>query len=87
MFALRVTPIMTHEARWLLDWPQAAAAGVAICGGKGWNLGRLARYGFAVPAGGVLVADAYRSVFAQCVTAVEAEELQQLDREARPVDD
>lgn len=82
MFALRVTPIMTHEARWLLDWPQAAAAGVAICGGKGWNLGRLARYGFAVPAGGVLVADAYRSVFAQCVTAVEAEELQQLDREA-----
>ncbi len=49
---------------WLLDWPQAAEAGAAVCGGKGWNLGRLHRYGFAVPAGGVLVAEAYTRLLA-----------------------
>ncbi|HZY85647.1 MAG TPA: PEP/pyruvate-binding domain-containing protein [Gemmataceae bacterium] len=43
----------------LLGWEEAAAAGARRCGGKGWNLGRLHRYGFRVPAGAVLVADAY----------------------------
>jgi pyruvate,water dikinase len=42
-----------------LDLNQAVEAGPNVCGGKGWNLGRLARFGFPVPAGGVLVADAY----------------------------
>jgi len=37
-----------------LDWGQAYQAGVAVCGGKGYNLARLARYGFRVPRGGVL---------------------------------
>jgi pyruvate,water dikinase len=43
----------------LLDWKNAFAAGVAVAGGKGWNLARLDRYGFSVPAGGVLAAQAY----------------------------
>lgn len=42
------------------SWPQAFLAGVEVVGGKGWNLGRLERYGFKVPAGGVLSAGAYR---------------------------
>src|SRR5262245_46281145 len=44
---------------WVHDWHQAAEAGPLVCGGKGWNLGRLHRYGFPVPAGGVLAADAF----------------------------
>lgn len=42
-----------------LHWAQAFAAGTQIAGGKGWNLGRLDRYGFKVPPGGVLTAEAY----------------------------
>ena len=42
------------------SWPEAFQAGVEVAGGKGWNLGRLERYGFKVPAGGVLSADAYQ---------------------------
>ncbi len=44
-----------------LDWTGAFLAGVEAAGGKGWNLGRLERYGFNVPAGGVLTAGAHRS--------------------------
>jgi pyruvate,water dikinase len=43
----------------VLGYADAATAGPAAVGGKGGNLGRLHRYGFPVPAGGVLVADAY----------------------------
>jgi pyruvate,water dikinase len=49
----------------VLDWPQAATAGPEICGGKGWNLGRLHRYGFDVPAGGVLTAQVYTRFMAE----------------------
>jgi phosphoenolpyruvate synthase/pyruvate phosphate dikinase len=52
-------------SKWVLDWEQAAKAGAAVAGGKGWNLGRLHRYGFRMPAGGVLVAEAYRQFMAQ----------------------
>ncbi|HZD59534.1 MAG TPA: PEP/pyruvate-binding domain-containing protein, partial [Anaerolineae bacterium] len=45
----------------LLTWQEAVEAGPGEAGGKGWNLGRLDRYGFNVPAGGVLSASAYRS--------------------------
>jgi phosphohistidine swiveling domain-containing protein len=41
-----------------LNWQEAYEAGVAVCGGKGYNLARLARYGFRVPRGGVLPAGA-----------------------------
>jgi rifampicin phosphotransferase len=44
----------------LLNWDAACAAGPTAAGGKGWNLGRLHRYGFAVPRGGVVGAEAYR---------------------------
>ncbi|WP_137937958.1 PEP/pyruvate-binding domain-containing protein [Chitinivorax sp. B] len=44
---------------WVIDWSAAFEAGAGVVGGKGWNLSRLARYGFQVPAGGVVVAEAY----------------------------
>lgn len=42
------------------NWTEAFTVGVEAVGGKGWNLSRLERYGFTVPVGGVLSADAYR---------------------------
>ncbi len=42
-----------------LTWSEAFAAGPEICGGKGYNLGRLKRYGFRVPRGGVIPANWY----------------------------
>src|ERR1017187_962439 len=39
-----------------LSWQEAYQAGTAVCGGKGYNLARLARYGFRVPRGFVLPA-------------------------------
>jgi pyruvate,water dikinase len=44
--------------RSLLNWSEAYEAGPSVCGGKGYNLARLARYGFRVPHGGVLPAGA-----------------------------
>lgn len=43
-----------------LNWPEAFDSGAEVVGGKGWNLGRLDRYGFRLPFGGVLTAEAYR---------------------------
>lgn len=42
------------------SWPGAFHAGADAAGGKGWNLGRLDRFGFKIPAGGVLGAGACR---------------------------
>ena len=47
----------------LLTWDEAFTAGSAVVGGKGWNLARLARYGFAVPRGGVVAASVYAELF------------------------
>ena len=47
----------------LLTWDEAFAAGPAVVGGKGWNLARLVRYGFAVPPGGVVPASVYAGLF------------------------
>ena len=47
----------------LLTWDDAFTAGAAVVGGKGWNLARLARYGFAVPRGGVVAASVYAELF------------------------
>lgn len=44
--------------KYLLTWEEAFQSGVSLVGGKGWNLGRLARYGFSIPQGGVLTAQA-----------------------------
>ncbi|MGE5676036.1 MAG: PEP/pyruvate-binding domain-containing protein, partial [Mycobacterium leprae] len=56
----------------LLSFLAAAEAGPAVVGGKGWNLGRLHRYGFPVPQGGVLTAEAYIQFMAQPALAVIA---------------
>ncbi|WML34792.1 PEP/pyruvate-binding domain-containing protein [Clostridium sp. OS1-26] len=45
--------------KYLLNWEEAFQSGVSMVGGKGWNLGRLAQYGFSIPQGGVLTAQAY----------------------------
>lgn len=49
----------------VLDWERAVTAGPQVVGGKGWNLARLARYGFRVPQGVVLVAAAYEAFIEQ----------------------
>ncbi len=49
------------EERFFFNWSEAFTAGVEAVGGKGWNLARLERYGFTVPVGGVLSADAYKA--------------------------
>ncbi len=43
-----------------LSWSDAFQQEVPLAGGKGWNLGRLERYGFTVPAGGVLSTHAFQ---------------------------
>ena len=45
---------MNAKPKWCFSWAGAFAAGPSVVGGKGWNLARLARYGFRVPVGGVL---------------------------------
>lgn len=45
--------------KYLLTWEEAFQSGVSLVGGKGWNLGRLAQYGFSIPQGVVLTAKAY----------------------------
>ena len=76
----------------LLDWNEAFRAGPEIVGGKGWNLGRLDRYGFPVPAGRVLIAAAYeefiehnrlRPSLMEASRAVTLENCGGLDSEAR----
>lgn len=52
---------MNREPSLVLGWERAFSAGPAVVGGKGWNLARLARYGFPVPRGVVLVAAAYEA--------------------------
>ncbi len=48
-----------------LAWNAAFTAGPEICGGKGYNLGRLDRYGFRIPRGGVIPACWYEEVLRQ----------------------
>jgi phosphohistidine swiveling domain-containing protein len=49
----------------VLDWEAAFTAGPARCGGKGYNLARLFRYGFRVPSGGVVPAETYAGVISE----------------------
>jgi pyruvate,water dikinase len=46
----------------ILDWRQAVEAGPLTCGGKGYRLAKLHRYGFPVPDGGVVTAEVYRQL-------------------------
>jgi len=43
-----------------LTWEEASQTDATLIGGKGWNLGRLAKYGFPIPVGGILTTEAYR---------------------------
>ena len=45
--------------KFILSWAEAFKVGAESAGGKGWNLGRLDRYGFNVPPGGVITVNAY----------------------------
>lgn len=58
----------------VFNWHEAFEAGAERCGGKGFNLARLARYGFSVPRGGVIAADVYSLVMStpQVADAVRA---------------
>lgn len=62
-------------AAWVLRWEQAFDAGSVHCGGKGYHLARLARYGFPVPRGGVLVAEVYRDLMQTAPLKALAENL------------
>lgn len=46
----------------ILNWQQAFEAGLLTCGGKGYHLAKLQRYGFAVPDGGVVIAEVYQQL-------------------------
>ena len=48
------------KEKYFLNWEESANSCSAEVGGKGLNLGRLHRYGFSVPDGGVLTSPAYR---------------------------
>ena len=48
-----------NQSSTLLDWEAAFIEGSGKVGGKAWNLGRLHRYGFNVPDGGVLPVHVY----------------------------
>ena len=69
----------------ILTWDEAFAAGPQVSGGKGYNLARLARYGFRVPAGGVLPASVYRRTMSDPVrrTAIQRGEPAALDPDVR----
>ncbi len=60
-----------------LSWSAAFEAGSARCGGKGWNLARLDRYGFDVPEGGVLTAEAYGETLDSATVATALRSLAQ----------
>ncbi|SPF47280.1 Phosphoenolpyruvate synthase/pyruvate phosphate dikinase (fragment) [Candidatus Desulfosporosinus infrequens] len=51
--------MIKSTGKYFLTWDEAFQFGIQQAGGKGWNLGRLARYGFKIPLGGVLTTRAY----------------------------
>ena len=80
------------KGNYFLTWDEAFLSGVQQVGGKGWNLGRLAEYGFKIPIGGVLTTQAYDEFIkhnrlqdmvdniSQSVTAGNIEETNNQDR-------
>lgn len=44
---------------YFLTWEDAFKSGTQSAGGKGWNLGRLVKFGFNIPTGGVLTTKTY----------------------------
>ena len=66
----------------VLSWAHSVQAGTSRVGGKGWNLGRLARYGFRVPAGGVLTAATYEALVARPSLAEQVAALAAVEADA-----
>ncbi|MGH8064021.1 MAG: PEP/pyruvate-binding domain-containing protein [Candidatus Entotheonellia bacterium] len=64
-----------------MNWPQAYEAGLRACGGKGYHLAKLQRYGFPVPDGGVVVADVYRQLMQAPVLAAHMQAVSTLRAE------
>lgn len=62
----------------LLTWEHAFTTGPHLCGGKGYNLARLIRYGFPVPDGGVVSAEVYRACMQTLASAVPLQSLSAL---------
>ncbi|HWI63037.1 MAG TPA: PEP/pyruvate-binding domain-containing protein [Symbiobacteriaceae bacterium] len=60
---------------YVLTFAEAAAAGPGAVGGKGWNTGRLARFGFVIPAGCVVRVEAYWDFLTQNGLMAEVEAL------------
>lgn len=50
----------TSDEKYFMNWDEAFNSTAAQVGGKGYNMARLHRYGFQVPAGGVLISRVYR---------------------------
>ncbi len=71
-----------NEKQYFLNWEESANSTITEVGGKGLNLGSLHRYGFLVPAGGVLTARAYQDFlehnrlaeFIHAAASIKAEE-------------
>lgn len=66
---------------WMFDWHEAEASGPAVVGGKGWNLGRLSRYGFKIPSGGVLSSAAYVRFMSDSILNQHRKRLQVISEE------
>ncbi|VVB95247.1 Phosphoenolpyruvate synthase [uncultured archaeon] len=70
------------KEHYFLNWEESANSAITEVGGKGQNLGSLNRYGFLVPAGGVLTARAYQDFlqhnglaeFIHAAASIKAEE-------------
>ncbi len=63
----------------LLTWQEALASDVATCGGKGWNLSRLHRYGFQIPAGGVISSALYDELISQAPIQQRIQQASQIE--------
>ena len=63
----------------ILNWSEAFAAGPEACGGKGWNLARLQRYGFAVPDGFVIHREMYHAVVGNADVMTLINRLREMD--------
>lgn len=51
--------------KYILSFAEAMAAGPTVVGGKGWNLGRLAHFGFRIPPGCVIAVQGYTDFLTQ----------------------
>jgi hypothetical protein len=70
---------------WVVGYPAALQAGPGVVGGKGWNLARLDHFGFSVPRGGVLIAEAHRHGLSDAVIGAVADFLSKTGLDSVPL--